>query len=202
MNGRWPSSSTTPTALASGTAAGALRAGGPEGQGRCVRLGDKRVRADHYLRNGRSPAKVGVGLISGPPEEGTPTHAIARTVGLLSEVGCTLEETTMPDPLPKPPGRAPGEPIIIKNPPPPPEIPAIDGSLDEEDDPEIKKPPEIVPENPTPPAPWDRPDPGWQQKLLAPPQGISWQSCEGRLCTDAHAGADERAVHGHVRGPG
>jgi hypothetical protein len=73
----------------------------------------------------------------------------------------------MPDPLPKPPGRPPGEPIIIKNPPRPPEVLEIDGSLDEEDGPEIKKPPEIVPEKPPPPAPWDRPDPGWQQKPLA-----------------------------------
>jgi hypothetical protein len=64
----------------------------------------------------------------------------------------------MPDPLPKPPGRPPGEPIIIKNPPRPPEVPEIDGSLDEEHDPEIKKPPEIVPEKPPPPAPWDRAD--------------------------------------------
>jgi hypothetical protein len=71
----------------------------------------------------------------------------------------------MPDPLPKPPGRPPGEPIIIKRPPRPAEIPEIDGSLDE-DDPEIKKLPEIVPEKPPPPAPWDRPDPGWQQKTF------------------------------------
>ena len=63
---------------------------------------------------------------------------------------------TLPDPLPKPPGRAPGEPIIIKDPPRPPEAPEIDGSLDEEDEPEIKKPPDIVPEKPPPPAPWER----------------------------------------------
>jgi hypothetical protein len=77
----------------------------------------------------------------------------------------------MPDPLPKPPGRPPGEPIIIKNPPRPPEVLEIDGSLDEDDDPEIKKPPEIVPEKPPPPAPWDRPDPGWQQEPWAPLSG-------------------------------
>jgi hypothetical protein len=62
----------------------------------------------------------------------------------------------LPDPLPKPPGRPPGEPIIIRNPPRPPEVPEIDGSLDEEDEPEIKKPPEIVPEKPPPPLPWER----------------------------------------------
>jgi hypothetical protein len=65
---------------------------------------------------------------------------------------------TLPDPLPKPPGRAPGEPIIIKNPPRVPETPEIDGSLDEEDEPEIDKPPEIIPEKPPPPAPWERAD--------------------------------------------
>jgi hypothetical protein len=65
---------------------------------------------------------------------------------------------TLPDPLPKPPGRAPGEPIIIKNPPRVPETPEIDGSLEEEDEPEIDKPPEIIPEKPPPPAPWERAD--------------------------------------------
>jgi hypothetical protein len=44
-------------------------------------------------------------------------------------------------------GRPPGEPIIIKNPPRPPEVLEIDGSLDEEDDPEIKKPPESSPKS-------------------------------------------------------
>lgn len=63
---------------------------------------------------------------------------------------------TLPDPLPKPPGRAPGEPIIIKNPPRPAEVPEIDRPQDEEDDPEMEQPPEIVPEKPPPPAPWDR----------------------------------------------
>jgi hypothetical protein len=64
----------------------------------------------------------------------------------------------MPDPVPKAPGRPPGEPIIIRNPPRPPEAPEIDRSEDEEDDPEIKKLPEIVPEKPPPPAPWERAD--------------------------------------------
>jgi hypothetical protein len=62
----------------------------------------------------------------------------------------------MPDPVPKPPGRAPGEPIIIKKPFRPPEVPEIDGSLDDEDDPEIRTPPGIVPEMPPPDAPSDR----------------------------------------------
>jgi hypothetical protein len=64
----------------------------------------------------------------------------------------------MPDPLPKPPGRPPGEPIIIKNPPRPQEAPEFDGSLDEEDEPEIKTPPAVIPEKPPPPAPWDHAD--------------------------------------------
>jgi hypothetical protein len=63
---------------------------------------------------------------------------------------------TLPDPLPKPPGRPPGEPIIIRHPPRLPEVPEVDGSLDEEDEPEIDKPPEIIPEKRPPPAPWER----------------------------------------------
>jgi hypothetical protein len=65
---------------------------------------------------------------------------------------------TLPDPVPKPPGRAPGEPIIIRHPPGPSpmEIPEIEGTPDEEDDPEIEKPPEIAPEKLPPPLPWDR----------------------------------------------
>jgi hypothetical protein len=64
----------------------------------------------------------------------------------------------LPDPLPKPPGGPPGEPIIIRNPHKAPEEPEIDGSLDEEDEPEIDQPPGIVPEKPPPPAPWERAD--------------------------------------------
>ena len=63
----------------------------------------------------------------------------------------------MPDPLPRPPRRPPGEPIIIRNPPRPSEAPEIDGSLDEEDDPEIGKLPETGPEMPPPPPPEERP---------------------------------------------
>ncbi len=80
-----------------------------------------------------------------------------RIPGHTAPVHGTIAEA-MPDPVPKPPGRPPGEPIIIKDPPRPPEVPEIDGSLDEEDDPEIKNPPDIVPEKPPPPAPWDRAD--------------------------------------------
>ena len=71
---------------------------------------------------------------------------------------------TLPDPIPRPPARPPGEPIIIKDPSRPPEIPEIDGSLDEEDEPEVERPPGIVPEKPPPPAPWERAGPdrdGW-----------------------------------------
>jgi hypothetical protein len=79
---------------------------------------------------------------------------------VISEHSAVETETTpmetSPDPVPKPPGRAPGEPIIIRNPPRPPEAPEIDRSEDEENDPEIKKPPEIVPEKLPPPLPWDR----------------------------------------------
>jgi hypothetical protein len=59
----------------------------------------------------------------------------------------------MPDPVPKPPGRPPGEPIIIRNPSLPQEAPEMDGCLDEEEeDPEIKRPP-TIPEMPRPPGP-------------------------------------------------
>jgi hypothetical protein len=62
----------------------------------------------------------------------------------------TLEET-MPDPVPKAPGRPPAGPIIIKNPSP--ERPEIDRSPDQEDEPEIQVPPEIIPEMPPLPGP-------------------------------------------------
>ena len=66
---------------------------------------------------------------------------------------------TMPDPLPKPPGRPPAEPIIIRTPSRLPQAPEVDGSLDEEEEiPEIRRRPEIVPEMPPPPAPEDRVD--------------------------------------------
>jgi hypothetical protein len=86
-------------------------------------------------------------------------QAIAKSVGLpVRSVYGTIEEL-MPDPVPKPPARPPGEPIIIRHPPRPPEAPEVDGSLDEDEpDPEIKKPPEIIPEMPPPPAPWERAD--------------------------------------------
>jgi hypothetical protein len=87
-----------------------------------------------------------------------PTQAINGDWGSLSKIHGTNEETPMPDPVPKAPGRPPGEPIIIRNPPRPPEAPEIDRSEDEEDDPEIKKPPEMVPEKTPPPAPWERAD--------------------------------------------
>ena len=67
----------------------------------------------------------------------------------------TLKET-MPDPVPKPPGRPPAEPIIIKDPSRPPEKPEIDRSPDQEEEPEIKVPPEIIPEMPPLPGPGEQ----------------------------------------------
>jgi hypothetical protein len=84
-----------------------------------------------------------------PPRTAQSQSSLQSACGTIAEA--------MPDPVPKPPGRPPGEPIIIKNPPRPPEAPEIDGSLDEEDEAEIRTPPEIVPEKPPPPAPWERP---------------------------------------------
>jgi hypothetical protein len=90
-------------------------------------------------------------------EEGKPMQAIAPSVSLPGRtVPGTIEES-MPDPLPKPPGRPPGEPIIIRIPPRMPEAPEVDRD-DDEEDPEIKKPPRIIPEMPPPPAPWERAD--------------------------------------------
>lgn len=80
-------------------------------------------------------------------------HAIVTALAVW-KAGASKE--SLPDPVPRPPGRPPGEPIIIKDPARPPEVPEIDGPLDEEDEPEIRKPPEIVPEKPPPPAPWER----------------------------------------------
>jgi hypothetical protein len=82
-------------------------------------------------------------------------HAPAMSQRWPFRTGCDAIEA-LPDPLPKPPGRPPGEPIIIKDPPRPPEAPEIDGSLDDEDEPEIEKHPEIIPEKRPPPAPWER----------------------------------------------
>jgi hypothetical protein len=62
----------------------------------------------------------------------------------------------MPDPVRRPPGRPPQEPIIIKVPPRPPEVPEIDMPDGEEDDVEIRRPPEIVPELPPPARPKER----------------------------------------------
>jgi hypothetical protein len=78
---------------------------------------------------------------------------VIATESALDPVGTV--RIGLPDPVPKPPGRPPGEPIIIKDPSRPPEKPEIDGSLDEDDEPEIKKPPGIIPEKP-PPQPWER----------------------------------------------
>jgi hypothetical protein len=59
----------------------------------------------------------------------------------------------MPGPLPRPPGRPPAEPIVIRTPPRRPRDDLeIDGSDDEEDGGEIRRPPAWVPDLP-PPAP-------------------------------------------------
>ena len=80
-------------------------------------------------------------------------QTIAKSMGVaVQTVDSTLKET-MPDPVPKPPGGPPDEPIIIKNPSRPPEKPEIDRSPDQEEEPEIKVPPEIIPEMPPLPGP-------------------------------------------------
>jgi len=79
----------------------------------------------------------------------------AQSQSSLQSVCGTIGDA-MPDPVPKPPGRAPAEPIIIKNPFRPPERPEIDRSPDQEEEPEIKVPPEIIPEMPPPPGPGEQ----------------------------------------------
>ncbi|MGH6898101.1 MAG: hypothetical protein ACREJ5_16400 [Geminicoccaceae bacterium] len=83
-------------------------------------------------------------------------QTIAKSLGLSGRTVYGAIQETMPDPLPKPPGRPPAEPIIIRDPSRRPEEPEMDRSPDEEEDPEIKMPPEIIPEMPPPPGPGER----------------------------------------------
>jgi hypothetical protein len=67
------------------------------------------------------------------------------------------EKQGLPDPVRRPPGHPPQEPIIIKIPPRLPEVPEIDRSDDEEEEEaEVRRPPKIVPELPPPPRPEER----------------------------------------------
>jgi hypothetical protein len=85
-------------------------------------------------------------------------QTIAKSMGVAAQTGHDTTQEATPDSVPKPPGRPPGEPIIIKDPFRPPEAPELDGSLDEEEEnPEIKRPP-IIPEMPPPPGPWEHAD--------------------------------------------
>jgi hypothetical protein len=70
--------------------------------------------------------------------------AAARSRSSVQTVHGTLKET-MPDPVPKPPGWSPAEPIIIKHPARAPERPEIDRSPDQEEEPEIEVPPRSSP---------------------------------------------------------
>jgi hypothetical protein len=82
-------------------------------------------------------------------------QTIANSTGVAVQTVHGILKETMPDPVPKPPGRPPAEPIII-NPSRPPEKPEIDRSPDQEEEPEIKVPPEIIPEMPPPPGPGEQ----------------------------------------------
>jgi hypothetical protein len=90
-------------------------------------------------------------------DENPPGQAAGDAARSRSSVRTMHEiiEETMPDPVPKPPGRPPAEPIIIKNPSRPAERPEIDRSPDEEE-PENKVPPEIIPEMPPLPGPGEQ----------------------------------------------
>jgi hypothetical protein len=74
----------------------------------------------------------------------------ARSRSSVQTVHGTLKET-MPDPVPKPPDPPPAE-----HPSRPPEKPEIDRSPDQEEEPEIKVPPDIIPEMPPPPGPGEQ----------------------------------------------
>ena len=102
--------------------------------------GDRRH--PHSSQTGENPAERAAGRTAQSPSSVQTVHG-------------TLKET-MPDPLPKPPGPPPAEPIIIKDPSRPPEKPEIDRSPDQEEEPEIKVPPDIIPEMPPLPGPGEQ----------------------------------------------
>jgi len=82
---------------------------------------------------------------------------MAESVGLAARSARGTINETMPDPVRRPPGHPPQEPIIIKIPPRLPEAPEIDRSDgEEEEEAEIRRRPEIVPELPPPPRPEER----------------------------------------------
>jgi hypothetical protein len=92
-------------------------------------------------------------------------HVTPESVGLAARSARGTINETMPDPVRRPPGRPPQEPLIIKIPPRLPEAPEIDRSDDEEEEEaEIRRPPEIVPELPPPPPP--------EERAVRPPQGM------------------------------
>jgi hypothetical protein len=84
-----------------------------------------------------------------------PAGDAARSRSSVRTMHHIIEET-MPEPVPKPPGRPPAEPIIIKNLSRPPERPEIERSPDQEEEPEIKVPPEVIPEMPPVPGPGEQ----------------------------------------------
>lgn len=68
-------------------------------------------------------------------------------------------EQKMSNSLPRPPKRPPGEPIIIKDPSRQPDAPEVDRPVNEdedEEDVEIRRPPENIPDMPPPPGPEER----------------------------------------------
>ena len=84
-------------------------------------------------------------------------QAVRSSIGSANPMAETAIEA-MPGPLPKPPGRPPAEPIVIRTPPRPPEDTEMDRSDEEEEDErgEIKRLPGWVPDMPPPSRPEDR----------------------------------------------
>jgi hypothetical protein len=101
----------------------------------------------------------------GRSDDGRRMQMMAEPVGLAARSARETINETMPDPVRRPPGHPPQEPIIIKIPPRLPEAPEIDRSDDEEEEEaEIRRPPEIVPELPPPPRP--------EERAVRPAQGM------------------------------
>jgi hypothetical protein len=89
-------------------------------------------------------------------QENQGMQATVRSVGLAARSARGTVRESMPDPMRRPPGNPPREPIVIRIPLRVPEVPEIDGSYEEEDEAEIRRSPGIIPEMPPPPRPEER----------------------------------------------
>jgi hypothetical protein len=112
------------------------------------------------IRASRSCVRGGAGIAVESAGDGSMAakgmQVMAESAGLARRSARGMTRETMPEPIRRPPGRPPQEPII-KVPTRAPETPEIDRSEDDEDEEaEIRTPPGIVPEQPPPPRPEER----------------------------------------------